>query len=39
VAGWDSRNDSGARVAPGTYFARLTVDGRPDGEKKMTVLR
>lgn len=39
IAGWDSRSSSGQRVSPGTYFARLTVDGRADGERKMTVLR
>src|SRR5262249_31945409 len=25
---WDSRDDRGAPVAGGTYFARLAVDGR-----------
>lgn len=39
TAGWDSRDESGARVPPGIYFARLLVDGKQDGEKKMTVLR
>jgi large repetitive protein len=39
IAGWDSRDAAGNRVAPGTYFARLTVDGRRAGDKKMTVLR
>ncbi len=39
VAGWDSRDDFGSRVAPGVYFARLTVDGQSFGEKKMTVVR
>ena len=39
VVGWDSRDDRGTRVAAGTYFARLSVNGRPAGDKKMTVLR
>ncbi|MBZ0268263.1 hypothetical protein K8I85_08905 [bacterium] len=39
IVGWDSRDEAGRRVAPGTYFARLTVDGRREGERKMTVLR
>lgn len=39
VAGWDSRDRAGNRVSPGTYFARLTVDGRKEGEKKLTVIR
>jgi len=39
IAGWASRDAAGRRVAPGTYFARLTVDGRPEGDRKMTVLR
>ena len=37
--GWDSRDESGRRVAPGVYFARLTVDGGRAGEKKMVVVR
>jgi hypothetical protein len=39
VIGWDSRDDRGSRVATGTYFARLTVNGRAASGKKMTVLR
>jgi hypothetical protein len=39
VVGWDSRDDAGARVAPGVYFARLIVDGEERGGKKLTVVR
>ncbi|HMB68436.1 MAG TPA: FlgD immunoglobulin-like domain containing protein, partial [bacterium] len=39
TVGWDSRDASGSRVTPGVYFARLLVNGRQDGEKKMTVMR
>jgi large repetitive protein len=39
IAGWNSRDGSGRKVAPGTYFARLSVDGRREGDRKMTVLR
>jgi hypothetical protein len=35
---WDGTDDSGATVATGIYFARLTVDGRTD-EQKVLVLR
>jgi YVTN family beta-propeller protein len=39
IVGWDSRDTSGALVAPGVYFARYRVNGEPGGEKKMVVLR
>ena len=39
VVGWNTRDRSGRWVAPGVYFARLTVNGSPAGAKKMTVLR
>lgn len=39
VVGWDGRDESGQRVAAGTYFARLVVSGHERGEKKLTVLR
>jgi hypothetical protein len=38
LVGWDSRDESGARVAAGVYFARCTVDGRELEGRKMTVL-
>jgi len=38
LVGWDSRDDSGARVAAGVYFARYSVDGRERDGRKMTVL-
>jgi flagellar hook assembly protein FlgD len=38
VVGWDSRDDTGARVAAGVYFARYSVDGRERDGRKMTVL-
>lgn len=37
--GWDSRDAQGSEVAPGTYFARLVVNGELSGTQKMTVLR
>jgi hypothetical protein len=33
---WNGRNDAGARVAPGVYFARLTA---PWGTRVVRVLR
>jgi YVTN family beta-propeller protein len=39
IAGWDGADDAGRRVRAGVYFARLTVDGRAQGEKKLTILR
>ncbi|HMB71697.1 MAG TPA: FlgD immunoglobulin-like domain containing protein [bacterium] len=38
VVGWDSRDESGVRVAAGVYFARYSVDGRERAGRKMTVL-
>ncbi len=38
VATWDGRSDQGAPVAAGTYFYRVTVDGRSES-KQMVVLR
>jgi hypothetical protein len=35
---WDGRKDDGGRVAPGTYFLRVTVDGRSE-TKKVTLIR
>lgn len=31
---WDGTSDTGQRVAAGTYFYRLVVDGKPMGTKK-----
>ena len=39
VVGWDGKNDDGQLVAAGTYFAKLSVDGREMQTKRMTVLR
>jgi len=39
VVGWDSRDDDGRPVAPGTYFVRSRVDGRPAPGAKLTVVR
>ena len=39
VVGWDGKNDDGQLVAAGTYFAKLSVDGREVQTKRMTVLR
>jgi YVTN family beta-propeller protein len=39
VVGWDGKNDEGQTVAAGTYFARLSVNGREAQTKRMTVLR
>lgn len=38
IVGWDGRDDRSERVAAGTYFARLFVDGERRGEKKLTLL-
>ncbi|NNE08563.1 MAG: T9SS type A sorting domain-containing protein [Gemmatimonadetes bacterium] len=35
---WDSRDDSGARVAPGVYFVRAT-DGASTTQRRVTVVR
>ncbi|MBZ0268968.1 DUF11 domain-containing protein, partial [bacterium] len=39
IVGWDARNTNGRWVAPGAYFARMRVDGRVTGDRKLTVLR
>jgi len=39
LVGWDSRDDGGRRVAAGTYFARLTLDGKVAGGKKLVVVQ
>jgi YVTN family beta-propeller protein len=39
IVGWDARNDSGRRVAPGTYYANLFVDRARRAGKTMTVVR
>jgi len=39
VVAWDSRNDGGSPVASGVYWARLIVNGKRVGGKKMVVLR
>jgi hypothetical protein len=36
---WDLHADDGRRVPGGLYFARLTVDGRSAGERRIVVLR
>jgi hypothetical protein len=36
---WDLHDDDGRRVPGGLYFARLTVDGRSAGERRIVVLR
>ncbi|MGH2570339.1 MAG: hypothetical protein ACRDGR_03895, partial [bacterium] len=38
LVGWDSRDDRGRLVATGAYFARLRVDGKDAGGKKMIVV-
>jgi flagellar hook assembly protein FlgD len=38
VVAWDGRDVGGRRVAPGTYFTRLVVNGERVGAKKVTVL-
>jgi YVTN family beta-propeller protein len=39
TAGWDARDERGRPVTPGTYFARIAVDGEDHGGKKLTVIR
>ena len=39
IVGWDGRNEDGAAVATGTYFARWSVDGARRAPARMTVLR
>jgi flagellar hook assembly protein FlgD len=39
IVGWDGKNDNGKYVAAGTYFAKLSVNGREVQTKRMTVLR
>jgi YVTN family beta-propeller protein len=39
VVGWDGADQEGGAVAPGIYFARLRLDGRSAGAKRLTILR
>jgi YVTN family beta-propeller protein len=39
IVGWDTTDEGGRPVAPGTYFARLLLDGRKAEVRKMTVVR
>ena len=39
IVAWDSRNSHGQRVGSGVYWARLIVNGRNFGTKKMVVIR
>jgi hypothetical protein len=34
---WDGRDEAGARVLAGVYFARLTVDGVPIGTRRLVM--
>ena len=36
---WDGRPQGGGALTSGIYFARLTVDGRPEPARKMLVMR
>ena len=36
---WDGTSDNGQRLAAGTYFYMLAVDGKPVGMKKAVKLR
>jgi len=36
---WDGRDGSGRAVRAGVYFYRLFIDGRPSGERRLTVVR
>ncbi len=36
---WDGRPRGGGALTSGIYFARLTVDGRPEPARKMLVMR
>jgi hypothetical protein len=36
---WDGYSDTRRPCIPGQYFARLVVDGRPVGTRKLTILR
>ncbi len=36
---WDARDESGRRCADGVYFARLVVDGRVMGTRRLALMR
>jgi hypothetical protein len=36
---WDGRDDRGAAVAPGVYFAKFDLDGRTIESRKLTLVR
>ncbi len=36
---WDARDDAGRRCADGVYFARLTIDGRVMGTRRLALMR
>ena len=36
---WDGTNDSGSKVASGTYIGRMTIDGANEKFFKMAVLK
>jgi hypothetical protein len=39
VVGWDGRDADGRLAAPGSYFARLALDGVSAGGKRLTLVR
>jgi mono/diheme cytochrome c family protein len=36
---WDGQDEKARRVAPGVYFSRLTLDGRPQAEQRIVIRR
>jgi hypothetical protein len=39
VVRWDGLEGSGGAAGSGMYFARLLVDGRPYGQRRIVMLR
>jgi hypothetical protein len=36
---WDARNDAGRKLGAGTYFIKISINGKPAGSTKATIIK